>query len=364
MGINSLHKLLRNNCPQVYEEIHLSEYAYKKVAIDISLYLCKFKVICGTKWLSAFINLIACLRRNEIHCIFIYDSGYPPEKEEERKERARQRAKNEERVYILEDAINDFHKTGIVNTILTDTYNKKIKQPKRLLSLTDTHFSIKVCEDALLKMKSYILNIKPEDFALTKKLFDILDVPYCHAPLEAETMCADLCIRGEVDSVMSEDTDVLAYGAPDFLTKINTSTDTCVRIKYQDVLDGLELKSEQFLDVCIMCGCDYNKNIFRVGPEKAYKYIQKYKSIEEISTNTKHDISILNHVRGRELFRGYEKKNIKIEYCGTPDFKELAVFIVQNNVSTDIESLKKSFTNAPIVFENDDNKDTKILLST
>ena len=84
MGIKNLNVFLRKNCPKVFEEIHISEYAYKKVAIDTSLFLCKYKAIYGEKWLVAFINLVSILRKNEIHCVFIYDNGSPPEKEEEK----------------------------------------------------------------------------------------------------------------------------------------------------------------------------------------------------------------------------------------------------------------------------------------
>ena len=59
MGIKNLNVFLRKNCPEVYEEIHISEYAYKKVAIDTSLFLCKYKAIYGEKWLVAFINLVS-----------------------------------------------------------------------------------------------------------------------------------------------------------------------------------------------------------------------------------------------------------------------------------------------------------------
>jgi 5'-3' exonuclease len=121
------------------------------------------------------------------------------------------------------------------------------------------------------------------------------------------------------------------------------------------MLEALELSCDSFLDLCIMCGCDYNKNIFRVGPEKAYKYIQKYSSIEDISANTPLDVSILNHVRGRELFRKYKKVEYKIKYCGTPDFKKLEEFIFKNNIKCSVEGLKKSFVHhTTIVFEEGD----------
>jgi 5'-3' exonuclease len=119
------------------------------------------------------------------------------------------------------------------------------------------------------------------------------------------------------------------------------------------MLESLELTSEEFLDLCIMCGTDYNKNIFRVGPEKAYKYIKQFSTIENISKNTTLDTSILKHVRGRELFRDYEQKNIKIPYCGEPDFNKLEEFIIKNNIRCSIEGLKKSFIRQNIIFQDE-----------
>ena len=219
-----------------------------------------------------------------------------------------------------------------------------------------------IIEMMVKKMRGQILDITPEDFKKTKHLFDILHVPYFDAPLEAETTCSDLCKRGLVDAVLSEDTDVLAYGAPVFLSKINTSNGTCVRINYSALLESLDLCKDEFLDLCIMCGTDYNKNIFRVGPEKAYKYIQKYSTIEEISSKTSVDISILNHVRGRELFTQYKQANIKIPYCGPPDFEKLDNFITQNNIKCNIENLKIAFTHQTTIIIEDDNIDKEKII--
>jgi 5'-3' exonuclease len=358
MGIKNLNKFLRNKCPDVYEHIHLSEYSFKKIAVDVSLYLCKFKSIAGDKWLSLFINLIACLRKNEVHCVFCYDNGSPPEKEAEKKERADQRAKTEEKVYKLEEAIEKFNLTNEIDPILIEFYKKKTKSDKihqRLLGREDNNIDMNFIISSVEKMRSQILQISSDDFLLTKKLFDILEVPYYDAPLEAETSCADLCKRGIVDAVLSEDTDVLAYGAPVFLSKINTYDGTCVRIKYPDLLQQLSLNDNQFLDLCIMCGTDYNKNIFRIGPEKAYKYIQTHTDIDGISENTKIDISVLNHERGRQLFREYEQKDIKVLFCGSPDFEKLTEFVFKNNLNINIEGLKKCFIHSTtIIFEESD----------
>jgi len=355
MGIHNLNKFLRNNSPNVYQTIHLSEYAFKKIAIDISLYLCKFKASYGQRWLSAFINLISCLRKNEIHCVFIYDSGAPLEKAAEREERAAAREKIEKKVIELETDLDNYFKTGIITDSLIELYKKNKSTPVRLLQNNNNEVDIDIIQKKIEKLRSYVLDISSEDFEITKKLFTVLGVPWYHAPLEAETMCSDLCKRGLVDAVLSEDTDVLAYGAPIFLSKIDMTNETCVRINYNNMLNSLQISADSFLDFCIMCGTDYNKNIYKVGPEKSFKYIQKHRTIEEIAEKEHIDVSSLNHIRGRELFKEYTRSDIvKIPYCIRPDFSVLTQFLFDNNIYIDLENIKKSFINDIIVFEEDD----------
>jgi flap endonuclease-1 len=366
MGINNLNVLLRKHCPEVYEEIHISEYAYKKVAIDISLFLCKYKAICGDNWVKAFINLVSSLRRNEIHCVFIYDSGSPPEKADEKAERVKQREKNEQRVYDLEISLEHYYNTGEIDSVLLEFYEKIKKDAKiptkRLLSKkkVDDTIDIDLIKTKIDKMRSNILNISKEDFELTRELFTILNIPFYDAPMEAETCCSDLCKRGIVDAVLSEDTDVLAYSTPTFLTKIDTIHDTCVRIKHAEILESLEIDDKQFLDLCIMCGCDYNKNIPKVGVETSFKYIKKYGSIDDIKENLNIDVSILNHNRTRELFTGYEKINLSsVPFCGSPDLVKLEEFINKHNIDIKIETLKKNLTHVVLVIEEENEEENE-----
>ena len=352
MGIKSLNVFLRKQCPEIFEEIHLSEYAYKKVAIDTSLFLCKYKAIYGDKWLSAFVNLVCCLRRNEVHAVFIYDNGSPVEKEAEKEDRKKQQENLKNRIFNLENALEKFINTGEIEPSLLDLY-KKIKDDKpRLLKIKDDNIDINLIKNKIEKMKSNILNISLVDFTLTKELFDILKIPYYNAILEAETTCSDLCKRGLVDAVLSEDTDLLAYETPIFLNKIDTFTDTCIRINYDQLLNSLEISTNEFLDFCIMCGCDYNKNIPKIGSQTAFKYLKKYQTIENIKENLEIDITILNHVRTREIFKNYEKIDIKnIPFCGRPNIEELKIFLENNNLSININNLIKSFNNNIIIVD-------------
>jgi 5'-3' exonuclease len=386
MGIKSLAKFLKDTCPEVYEEIHISEYAYKKVAIDISLYLFVLKARHSNPdnrsaekvgWLGDFIKFIECLRKYELHCVFIYDNpgAHHPDKEAERKERRASKEKLEKKVYDLEEAIDHFHQTNQVLPILIEFQEKKkLKAPKRLLSTKQNNtIDISSIEFYVKKLKKQLFTVTSADFDLTKQLFTILDVPFITAPLEAETMCADLCKRGLVDAVLSRDSDVMAYGAPVFLTNIDMRSGVCQRILYDNLLEELDLTTDQFLDFCIMCGTDYNKNIFRVGPKNAYKLIQKHGDIESIEAETKYDTEILNHVRGRELFRDYERANVNIGYCGSPKFDQLRLFLVKHNffyskdgkkrdelLNAYIAKLHKSFVHSVLVFEEEDDDDSEL----
>jgi flap endonuclease-1 len=368
MGINNLNVFLRKNCPEVFKEIHISEYAYKKVAIDTSLFLCKFKAIAGDRWLESFIRLVSCLRRNEIHCVFIYDTSAPPEKNDERAERRKQQEKLKRQVLDLETSLENYYNTGEFDQSLLDLYEKEKNKPekKRLITkvkkMASDDIQIDIIVKRIEKMRSNILQISKEDFELTKQLFDILNIPYYCAPMEAETCCSDLCKRGIVDAVMSEDTDVLAYNAPVFLTKIDTFNDTCVRIHHKDILEALEIDYSQFLDLCIMCGCDYNTNIPKVGPQTAFKYIKEFGTIENISKSKNIDVSILKHDRCRDLFLNYEKIKLEtIPFCGSPNLLSLQTFIIENKLNINIKKLEKDFTHKDIIVIEDDDDDNSNL---
>jgi flap endonuclease-1 len=356
MGITNFNKFLKDICPEVFEQVHISEYAYKKVAIDISLYLHKFKAVCGDRWLSAFINLISCLRRNEIHCTFIFDGKSPPEKEGERAKRRTDREKLEKHLYEMEEAFEEYHKTGVVAKCLSDLYSRR-RSPKRLLGNHSKGVDMAWVETKLVQRRNQLYDINPEDFNKARELFGILNVPYYTAPWEAEKMCSKLCIDGLVDAVLSEDTDVMAYSAPAFLTKIDTSADTCVRIKNDELLAGLELTPKQLLDLCIMCGTDYNPNIPRVGNKTAYKRILQHGGIEQIEAETKLDTSVLTYVRVRELFTVFEDYKIdKIPFCGSPDFEKLEKFVIKHEIQVNINKLRKDFTQTTMVFEDSDDE--------
>ena len=53
-------------------------------------------------------------------------------------------------------------------------------------------------------------------------------------------------------------------------------------MSYEKAISGLDLTRAQFVDLCIMLGCDYCDSIRGVGPKTALKLIREHKSIEAI----------------------------------------------------------------------------------
>jgi flap endonuclease-1 len=64
-----------------------------------------------------------------------------------------------------------------------------------------------------------------------------------------------------------------------------------LEITLQKVLDGLQMDEQQFIDLCILMGCDYCGTIKGCGPKTAHEWISKHKSINGVMKaidNAKH----------------------------------------------------------------------------
>lgn len=76
--------------------------------------------------------------------------------------------------------------------------------------------------------------------------------------------------------------DSLTFGTKVLLRGFNSKKEPIIHIELDQVLEGFQMTMEQFVDLCIMCGCDYTTNIPGVGPVKAFKYIEQCKTIEKV----------------------------------------------------------------------------------
>lgn len=93
---------------------------------------------------------------------------------------------------------------------------------------------------------------------------------------------------GVVYGVATEDMDALTFGSNILLRHMTFSEARKMpihEIHHDKVLKGLELDEDQFIDLCILMGCDYCDTIRGIGPKRAFELITKHKSIEEILKN-------------------------------------------------------------------------------
>jgi flap endonuclease-1 len=135
-----------------------------------------------------------------------------------------------------------------------------------------------------------VVRVTPTHVEECKKLLGLMGMPVVQAPAggEAEAQCAELCRAGKVFAVGSEDMDALTFGASVLLrhltfsearklpiVEIELPKGACVcphrrggvcalarslahsPIERTPVLEGLGLTMEQFIDLCILAGCDY-----------------------------------------------------------------------------------------------------------
>jgi flap endonuclease-1 len=118
-----------------------------------------------------------------------------------------------------------------------------------------------------------------------KKLLRLMGVPVVVAPCEAEAQASAMARAGLVYAVGTEDMDALTFQAPVLLRKMtfaNASKSDIQTMNYNKALEGLGLTQDQFVDLCILLGCDYCDTIRGVGPKTALKLIREHKCIEEI----------------------------------------------------------------------------------
>lgn len=133
----------------------------------------------------------------------------------------------------------------------------------------------------------------------SKALLTAMGVPVIQAPGEGEAQAVQLVKQEEAWACVSQDYDAILYNTPRLIRNLTTRGQRKVPrqnryitispeiLETPNVLHALKLTQNQLIDVGIMIGTDYNKNIPGVGPKTALKLILQYGSIENILKETK-----------------------------------------------------------------------------
>src|ERR1700712_1828727 len=129
------------------------------------------------------------------------------------------------------------------------------------------------------------VRVTREHNAECQRLLKLMGVPFIVAPTEAEAQCAVLARAGKVYAAASEDMDTLTFDSPILLRHLTFSEqrkEPIQEIHLDRVLEGLEMELDQFIDLCILLGCDYVDPIKGIGPSTALKLIRDHKNLEGV----------------------------------------------------------------------------------
>lgn len=318
MGIKNLTVILNKKCQLAINTRKLDEYSkifelddnsYKiKFGIDLSIFLYKF-LYNNNDHIEGLTRLILRLLKNHITPIFVFDGKPPKEKNE-----TIQLRKDKRNFLVVKKNIN-LHVINTKGTLNYDDFKNKINEyidnenisfiidDEEIKNLFEKSKEELYSENEKLSKK--IIYVTQQHIESSKELFDLFGIKYIHAPCEAESLLAMLCKNNYIDGCISEDTDILANGGHLFLRNFNADKNEVEEYCLQGILDSLEITHEQFIDMCILCGCDYTEKINGMGPITAHKLIVKYKTLEEILINNKKFIipDNFDYVKARELFK-------------------------------------------------------------
>lgn len=351
MGIKQLFKFLSENANRSIKVQSMDNYTGRVLAVDASMCLYQFVVAIRlgaenqhanlmndagevTSHIGGFLNRTLRMLEAGIKPVYVFD-GKPPEfKSAELQERKEKREKAEAE---LKEAVEAGDQEAV------------LKQTKRTVKVTP-------------KMNQDI-----------RRLLTMMGCPIIEAPCEAEATCAEIIKLGRAYGAVTEDMDVLTFGSKVMIKNLfstqaggpgSTTTPASTpgtkpgqkpvyEVNLDVALEQLNVSMDQFIDFCILCGCDYADTLKGVGPHNGFKLIVEHGSIEEVMKNVDADKIPPNwmYKEARYLFKNPEVISaddpaLDFDFTIEPDYDGLRKFLIDENqfnadrVEKNIERLK------------------------
>ncbi|KAK7247222.1 hypothetical protein RIF29_42099 [Crotalaria pallida] len=252
MGIQGLLPQLKS----IMSPIHIKDLNGRSVAVDTYSWLHKGALSCSsnlcksiptTRHIEYCMHRVNLLRHFGVNPILVFDGGLLPMKTDQENKRARVRKENFERAVQHESDGN--------STAAFECYQKAV-------------------------------DISP---AIARDLIQVLkqeNVQYIVAPYEADAQMTFLAITKQVDAVITEDSDLIPFGCPRIIFKMDKFGQG-VQFQYSMLEKNKELSFEGFnrqmlLEMCILSGCDYLQSLPGMGLKRAHAIIKKFKSYDKV----------------------------------------------------------------------------------
>jgi flap endonuclease-1 len=315
MGIKGLMKFLQDAAPKAIREVDSPQaYTGRLLAIDASMCLYQFMIMIRENHSGSYQNLtneagevtshiIGMLTRtiklmeNGIKPVYVFD-GKPPELK--LGELEARRAKAADAKANLQIALESGD------------------------------------QEKILKATKGTVRVTKEQNQQTKELLKLMGIPVVEAPSEAEATCAALCRDGKVYAAATEDADCLTFGTKTLVRNLmaaESQKKQILEVSLERVLEQLNVSMDQFIDFCILSGCDYCDTIKGVGPQTAIRLIMEHGSLEKVLETIEPERIPANfrYQAARQFFQECEAVDTKtVEFqFGDPDFEGLEKFLVE-----------------------------------
>lgn len=118
----------------------------------------------------------------------------------------------------------------------------------------------------------------------SKKLLELMGIPYIQAKGEGEAQASYMVEKGDAWCVGSQDYDCILFGATRMVKNLTITRGKAnlELIKLQKVLEEINLSREQLIDVAILVGTDFNEGVKGIGAKKGINLIKKHGDVFKV----------------------------------------------------------------------------------
>lgn len=244
MGIRGLAGFLRWRLPQIRRNVQWAGHIGERWGIDCSCLLFRARGA-GLSQLTVIASLIVRMRSSGIVPVVVFD-GRPP---------AAKASVIEQRREIREEVKREL---VAVQEELTDR------------SAVMTEFERAMLEKKAADLQKKAPQVTRDDKDVIKQFLYAAGVQFVTAIGEADDVLAYLCSTGYLSAVISTDMDMFARGVPLLVMPETADGAVLTQVATADLLSGLGLTRDQFVDACMLMGSDYSgKDWVSVEPRVA-----------------------------------------------------------------------------------------------
>ncbi len=366
MGIKDFYGVIKERCPEELRTYHLSEFRGYRFAIDVSIFAYKFIRSAGeTMWMNTFVLFLCTLKKHGIKSVCIFDGPNPPEEKLEEQLRRRnetqkavaRKNKTYDFIEVVEECMRDDKK-------VPENIHEEIKKclgKKKLGEMHKVDFShpfeiIDPLREIASRLTKQTMPITDDHREQARRIVDMMGIPSFQADGEAEALCAYMAVHGMVDAVLTEDTDVIAYGTPLMIAykDFKLSDEKVHALHLSSIREKLGYSQKEMTDLCILLSCDYNtraegfppgkkrKKPVGIGLKGALEVIDERRTIDN-ALDIILDPECLKYERCRDLFAVPSIDDVKeiiggiVPYSEAPNYNLLEQLASEKQISISLD---------------------------